>query len=199
MLPNGMAGVEFNHEHQVLYKVFLSIMITCTNAFSAKVNWIGSPGLSSFAASRSCHSSIAENNFLQRLVGGSRAARARLKDQPLLWKPAIDRIISLGRLVRYARHRCIVPSALASYLIHVRTHVISQNWDGQPIVKFYRHLNAMHIYRMIPRNKYFDVVCDHERSEKPPIKATNWSGIKNDKPSKKIRLSRYQSLDKKHF
>jgi hypothetical protein len=33
--------------------------------------------LSFFAASRSCHSSITRNNFLHRLVGGSRAARAR--------------------------------------------------------------------------------------------------------------------------
>jgi hypothetical protein len=31
-----------------------------------------------------------------------------------------------------------------------------------------------------------------------PQKATNWSDIKNDKWSKEIRLSRYQSLDKKH-
>jgi hypothetical protein len=30
-------------------------------------------------------------------------------------------------------------------------------------------------------------------------KATHWSGIKNGKSSKKFRLSRYQSLDKKHF
>jgi hypothetical protein len=30
-------------------------------------------------------------------------------------------------------------------------------------------------------------------------KATNWSGIKNGKPSKEIRLSWYQSIDKKHF
>ena len=34
MLPNGIAGVEFHHEHQVLYKVFPNIMITCTNAYS---------------------------------------------------------------------------------------------------------------------------------------------------------------------
>jgi hypothetical protein len=32
-----------------------------------------------------------------------------------------------------------------------------------------------------------------------PPKATNWSGIKNGKPSKEIRLSWYQLIDKKHF
>jgi hypothetical protein len=50
-------------------KVFLNGTTTCTNAFSATVGWIGSPGLSCFAASRSSHSPIAGNNFLQRLVG----------------------------------------------------------------------------------------------------------------------------------
>jgi hypothetical protein len=34
---------------------------------------------------------------------------------------------------------------------------------------------------------------------KCPPKAANWSGIKNDKSSKKIRLSWYQSINKKHF
>jgi hypothetical protein len=32
-----------------------------------------------------------------------------------------------------------------------------------------------------------------------PQKATNWNGIKNGKSSKKIKVSRYQSIDKKHF
>jgi hypothetical protein len=30
-------------------------------------------------------------------------------------------------------------------------------------------------------------------------KATNWSGIKNGKSSKEVKLSRYQSIDEKHF
>jgi hypothetical protein len=51
--------------------------------------------------------------------------------------------------------------------IFYRELLISQNWDGQPIVKFHRKHNAMHIYRMIPRNKHFDVLCGHERHEKP--------------------------------
>jgi hypothetical protein len=51
---------------------------------------------------------------------------------------------------------------------------------------------------LITRNKYFDVVCGHERHKKPP-KATNWSGIKNGMPSKDIRLSCYPSIDKKHI
>jgi hypothetical protein len=39
-------------------------------------------------------------------------------------KLAIDRTNSLGRLVRYASvYRYVVPSTLASYLIHVRAHV----------------------------------------------------------------------------
>jgi hypothetical protein len=45
-------------------------MVTCTNVFWATVDWKVSPGLSSFAASRLCHSPIARNNFLQRLIGG---------------------------------------------------------------------------------------------------------------------------------
>jgi hypothetical protein len=32
-----------------------------------------------------------------------------------------------------------------------------------------------------------------------PQKAANWSGIKNNKSSKEIWLSWYQSIDKKHF
>jgi hypothetical protein len=32
-----------------------------------------------------------------------------------------------------------------------------------------------------------------------PPKATNWSGIKNGKSSKEIKLSWYQSIDKEHF
>jgi hypothetical protein len=59
MLPNGIAGVKFHHDHRLLYKSLLNTMITCTNAFSATVGWIGSPGLTSFASSRSCHSPIA--------------------------------------------------------------------------------------------------------------------------------------------
>jgi hypothetical protein len=78
MLPNGIAGGGVPSWAPSLgIKVFLNIMITCTNAFSATVDWIGSPGLSSFAASRSSHSPIAGDNFLQRLVGGLRAVRAR--------------------------------------------------------------------------------------------------------------------------
>jgi hypothetical protein len=34
---------------------------------------------------------------------------------------------------------------------------------------------------------------------KSPQKATNWSGIKNGKLSKEIRLSWYQSLDEKQL
>jgi hypothetical protein len=64
-------------------------MITRTNAFSATVGWIGSPGQSSFAASRSCHSPIAGNNFLQRLVGGLRAASARKKNRQYVGETAI--------------------------------------------------------------------------------------------------------------
>jgi hypothetical protein len=63
MLPNGMAGVDLHHEHRVSYKSLPEHMITCTNAFSATVGWIGSPILSSFAASRSCHSSSAGTNI----------------------------------------------------------------------------------------------------------------------------------------
>jgi hypothetical protein len=48
------------------------------------------------------------------------------------------------------------------------TLLISQDQDGQPIVKFYRQHNAKHIYRLILRNKHFYVVCGRERSEKPP-------------------------------
>jgi hypothetical protein len=59
--------------------------------------------------------------------------------------------------------------------------------------------DSMQIYRRIPRNKHFFVVCGRECSEKPPKKATNLSGIKNSKSFKEIRLSWYQSIDKTHF
>jgi hypothetical protein len=39
---------------------------------------------------------------LQRVVGGSRAAHSRQKNRSLAGNPAINRILSLGRLVRYA-------------------------------------------------------------------------------------------------
>jgi hypothetical protein len=48
--------------------------------------------------------------------------------------------------------------------------LISQNRDGQPTVKFLRHQVKMHIYRLMPRNKHFYVVCFRERYEKPPKK-----------------------------
>jgi hypothetical protein len=54
---------------------------------------------------------------------------------------------------------------------------------------------VLHIYSLVPRNKHFYVVCACERSEKPPLNATGWSGIKNSRPSKEIRLSWYQSID----
>jgi hypothetical protein len=108
MFPNGMVGLEYHHEYRVLYK-------SLTEHHDHLCKCIGSGGrldrivvvrAESIAASQSCHSSIAGSLF-QRLVGGSRAARARLKDRPLVRKPIIDRILSLGRLVRYAHHRCV--------------------------------------------------------------------------------------------
>jgi hypothetical protein len=47
--------------------------------------------------------------------------------------------------------------------------LIFQNRDGQPTFKFHRIHDAKHIYRLIPGNKHFDVLCGHERHEKPPI------------------------------
>jgi hypothetical protein len=41
--------------------------------------------------------------------------------------------------------------------------LISQSRDGQPTVKFYRHYDKVHIYRLIPRNKHFCVVYHRER------------------------------------
>jgi hypothetical protein len=71
---------------------------------------------------------------LQSLVGGSRAARAREKDRPLLLKSAIDRIISLERLMSYALCHCVVPLDLAWYLILVRTHDTAIRADEPPLM-----------------------------------------------------------------
>jgi hypothetical protein len=57
-------------------KVFLRMMIACANVLATMEDWIGSSGVSSFATSQSCLSSIA-GNFLQRLADESMAARAR--------------------------------------------------------------------------------------------------------------------------
>jgi hypothetical protein len=40
--------------------------------------------------------------------------------------------------------------------------------DRQPTVKIYRQNDTMHIYRLIPRNKHFHVVCIREGKNKPP-------------------------------
>jgi hypothetical protein len=78
--------------------------------------------------------------------------------------------------------------------------LIYQNWDRRPIVKFDRQHDVMHIYQLILRIKRFYVEYGRQHSEKAPTKkATDWSGIKNGKPSKEIWLSWYQSLAKTHF
>jgi hypothetical protein len=76
--------------------------------------------------------------------------------------------------------------------------LISQDRDGQPTIKFHRQHKAVHIYWPIPRNKHFCVVCCRERNEKPP--KSDWlEWYQKGKSSKQSRLSRYQSIDKKHF
>jgi hypothetical protein len=56
--------------------------------------------------------------------------------------------------------------------------LFSQERDRQPIVKFYRQSDTVHISRLIPRNKHFHVVCMRENKKKSPEKATDWSGSK---------------------
>jgi hypothetical protein len=49
--------------------------------------------------------------------------------------------------------------------------LISQDRLRQPTVKFHRHRDEVHIYRLIHINKYFYVVCGRERYEKLPPKS----------------------------
>jgi hypothetical protein len=50
--------------------------------------------------------------------------------------------------------------------MHLKELLFSQERDRQPTIKFYRQRDTAHIYQLIPRNKYFHVVCIRERKKK---------------------------------
>jgi hypothetical protein len=73
--------------------------------------------------------------------------------------------------------------------------LISQNWDRQPTVKFHSQQYTLHIYWLFPKTSTF-MLYAAVNATRSPKKATDWSGTKSSKPSKEIRLSWYQSIDK---
>jgi hypothetical protein len=65
----------------------------------------------------------------------------------------------------------------------------------QPIVKFYRHHDTVHIYRLISRNKHFHVVCFRESIKKAPKKRLTGVVSKERVHSRKpnvLGISRYK-------
>ncbi|SAM04391.1 hypothetical protein [Absidia glauca] len=120
MLPNGIAGVEFHHEHRVLYK-------SLPEHNDHQYKCIFSDGrLNRFARTeffrRQSVMSFADR-WEQLLAEAGRLVKGgacKIKESTICWE-ACHRSHQfswkIGEIC--AVYRCVVPSALASYLIHV--------------------------------------------------------------------------------
>jgi hypothetical protein len=123
MLPSGIAGMEFHHEHRVLYKSLPEYHDhLCKCIFSdgrlsriARTEFFRRQSVMSFADRR--------EQFLAEAGRWVNGGTCKIKESTICEEAChwLHRFSwKVGEIC--AIYRCVVPSALASYLIHFRTH-----------------------------------------------------------------------------
>jgi hypothetical protein len=132
MLPNGIAGVEIHHEHRVLYKSLPEhhdLLYKCI--FSKGRLCIFSEGRlnrivrTEFFCRQSVMSFVDRREQLLAEAGKwVKGGACNIKESTICGEACHwSHQLSWKAGETCAFYRCVVPSALASFMIHVRTHV----------------------------------------------------------------------------